>query len=178
MAAARRAIVGRLGGASRIGIHTHDDAECAVANSLAAVEAGARQVQGTLNGYGERCGNANLVAIVPSLQLKLGYDVRRRRSGLRRLTRLATRRPRSCNLPPDAHAAYVGRCAFAHKGGMHVAGVHADVRIFEHVDPALVGNTPHVLVSELSGARDGAREGGRVRRRARRRRPSTARWSG
>ena len=109
----------------RSGIHTHDDAGCAVANSLVAVNAGARQVQGTLNGYGERCGNANLVSIVPSLQLKLGLSCVDD-DDLRLLTRLAHDAAEIVNLPPDTHAPYVGRFAFAHKGGMHVAGVSLD----------------------------------------------------
>jgi 2-isopropylmalate synthase len=150
VAAATRDVVAALGERVGVGIHTHDDAGCGVANSLVAVEAGARQVQGTLNGYGERCGNANLVSIVPSLQLKLGFDcVPEER--LRRLTRLAHEAAEVANIAPDAHAPYVGRYAFGHKGGLHVAGVRSDTRTFEHVDPATVGNTRHVLVSELSG---------------------------
>ena len=133
-----------------MGIHTHDDAGCAVANSLVAVTAGARQVQGTLNGYGERCGNANLVSIVPSLQLKLGLSCVDD-DDLRLLTRLAHDAAEIVNLPPDTHAPYVGRFAFAHKGGMHVAGVALDPKSFEHLEPTLVGNRSHVLVSELSG---------------------------
>jgi 2-isopropylmalate synthase len=148
IAAATSDVVRTIGGS--IGIHTHNDAECAVANSVAAVEAGARLVQGTINGYGERCGNANLVAIIPSLQLKLGYACVEP-DQLRRLTQIAHAVAEICNLQPDAHAAYVGRAAFAHKGGMHIAGVQADSRTFEHLEPALVGNTRHVLVSELSG---------------------------
>jgi 2-isopropylmalate synthase len=160
VAAAVGEVVATLGDAVEVGIHTHNDAECAVANSLVAVEAGARQVQGTLNGYGERCGNANLVSIVPSLQLKLGLAVLDP-DDLRRLTRLAHEAAELVNLQPDTHAAYVGRFAFAHKGGMHVAGVQADARTFEHVEPELVGNRSHVLVSELSGratVRDAADE--------------------
>jgi 2-isopropylmalate synthase len=133
-----------------IGIHTHDDAECAVANSIAAVEVGARLVQGTLNGYGERCGNANLISIIPGLQLKLGFDCVGTEQ-LRRITEVSHEVAELCNLAPQANAAYVGRSAFAHKGGMHVAGMQADPRTFEHVDPSLVGNVRNVLVSELSG---------------------------
>jgi 2-isopropylmalate synthase len=150
LAAAVRRVVQELGGRVGVGIHTHDDAGCGVANSLVAVEAGARQVQGTLNGYGERCGNANLVSIVPSLQLKLGYDCVAE-DRLRRLTRLAHDAAEVANIAPDAHAPYVGRYAFGHKGGLHVAGVRSDARTFEHVAPETVGNTRHVLVSELSG---------------------------
>jgi 2-isopropylmalate synthase len=150
VAAAVADVAAALGDRVALGIHTHNDAECAVANSVAAVEAGARLVQGTLNGYGERCGNANLVAIIPSLELKLGYAcIGADRLG--RLSQVSHEAAEICNLQPDAHAAYVGRCAFAHKGGMHVAGMQADVRSFEHLDPALVGNSRTVLVSELSG---------------------------
>jgi 2-isopropylmalate synthase len=133
-----------------LGIHTHNDAECGVANSLAAVEEGARLVQGTINGYGERCGNANLVSIIPSLSLKMGFETLDPER-LRELTALSNFVAETANLQPDGWAPYVGRNAFAHKGGMHVAGMLADVRTFEHIDPARVGNERHVLVSELSG---------------------------
>jgi 2-isopropylmalate synthase len=150
VAEATGAVVGALGDRVEVGIHTHNDAECAVANSLAAVEAGARLVQGTMNGYGERCGNANLVSLLPALQLKLGYEcVSPER--LRRLTETAHYVDEVCNVRPDPDQPYVGRNAFAHKGGMHVAGVQADTRTFEHVDPGDVGNSREVLVSELSG---------------------------
>jgi 2-isopropylmalate synthase len=149
VAEATAAVVSRFG-AERVGIHTHNDAECGVANSIAAVQEGASLVQGTMNGIGERCGNANLVSILPSLQLKLGYSCV---SGeqLASLTKTAHMVDEICNLTPDPNQAYVGRNAFAHKGGMHVAGVRADTRTFEHVDPAVVGNRREVLVSELSG---------------------------
>jgi 2-isopropylmalate synthase len=137
-------------GPERVGIHTHNDAECAVACSLAAVEAGARLVQGTINGIGERCGNANLIALLPSLQVKLGYDCVEP-DRLRHLTEISHAVAEILNLQPDAHAAYVGRAAFAHKGGMHIAGVAADARTFEHIDPQLVGNSRSLIVSELSG---------------------------
>ncbi len=133
-----------------VGIHAHNDAECGVANSLAAVGEGAVLVQGTINGLGERTGNANLTSILPALQLKLGYrcveDER-----LARLTATAHYIDELLNLTPDPDQPYVGRNAFAHKGGMHVAGVNADARTFEHVDPAVVGNDRELLVSELSG---------------------------
>jgi 2-isopropylmalate synthase len=135
---------------ARIGIHTHNDAECAVANSLVAVQQGARQVQGTINGWGERCGNANLISIAPSLALKMGFDVLRP-GGLEELTRLSHWAAETANLPPDAWAPYVGANAFAHKGGMHVAGMVSDPRTFEHIDPSLVGNERGMKVSELSG---------------------------
>jgi 2-isopropylmalate synthase len=133
-----------------VGIHTHNDAECAVANAIEGVLAGATHVQGTLNGYGERCGNANLVSIIPNLQLKLG---RRCVSDeqLASLTAVAHYADELLNFTPDPDQAYVGKNAFAHKGGMHVAGVAADPATFEHLDPALVGNRREVLISELSG---------------------------
>jgi 2-isopropylmalate synthase len=150
VAEATSGVVEALGERTEVGIHTHNDTECAVANSLAAVDAGARMVQGTMNGYGERCGNANLVSILPALQLKMGFDcVPPNR--LRRLTETSHFLDELCNLPPDPDRPYVGRNAFAHKGGMHAAGVKADARTFEHTDPALVGNSRDVLISELSG---------------------------
>jgi 2-isopropylmalate synthase len=150
VAGATAAVVADLGERVEVGIHTHNDAECAVANSLAAVEAGARLVQGTVNGYGERCGNANLISILPALQLKLGFEcVEPER--LRLLTGTAHFIDELTNTAPDPDQPYVGRNAFAHKGGMHVAGVQADARTFEHLDPKLVGNSRDVLISELSG---------------------------
>ncbi|HEY8769647.1 MAG TPA: citramalate synthase [Thermoleophilaceae bacterium] len=133
-----------------VGIHTHDDAGCGVANALVAVERGARLVQGTMNGYGERCGNANLVSIAPALQLKLGYDCIEPER-LRRLTEVAHLVDELCNVTPNPNQPYVGANAFAHKGGMHVAGVNRDARTFEHMDPAEVGAGRRVLISELSG---------------------------
>jgi 2-isopropylmalate synthase len=150
VAEATAKVVEALGDRTEVGIHTHNDAECAVANSLAAVDAGARLVQGTMNGYGERCGNANLVSILPALQLKMGYDCVPP-DRLRRLTETSHFLDELCNLPPDPDRPYVGRNAFAHKAGMHVAGVKADARTFEHTDPGLVGNSRDVLISELSG---------------------------
>jgi 2-isopropylmalate synthase len=150
VAEATAAVIDAIGEAAEIGIHTHNDAECAVANSLAAVEAGACLVQGTMNGYGERCGNANLVSILPALQLKLGYECVPA-DRLRHLTETSHLVDELCNLVPDPDRPYVGRNAFAHKGGMHVAGVKADARTFEHTDPELVGNSRDVLISELSG---------------------------
>jgi 2-isopropylmalate synthase len=133
-----------------VGIHTHDDGGCAVANTLVAVEAGATQVQGTINGIGERTGNANLVTIVADLQLKLGYDVLEPER-LARLTATAHLLDELLNRTPDPAQPYVGKHAFAHKAGLHAAGIRADAATFEHVDPELVGNTRDVLVSELSG---------------------------
>ena len=125
--------------ACRVGIHCHNDAECGVANSLAAVAAGATHVQGTLNGYGERCGNANLISIIPNLQLKLGHGCLPALAGL---TEAPTCVDELLNFTPDPNQPYVGKNAFAHKGGMHVAGVAADPATFEHIDPAAVGNAP------------------------------------
>ena len=144
---------------ARIGIHCHDDSGCGVADSLAAVEHGATHVQGTMNGYGERCGNANLVSIIPNLQLKLGYECLTE-AQLAALAPTAHFLDELLNFTPNPDQPYVGRNAFAHKGGMHVAGVNEDPSTFEHVDPALVGNTRELLVSELSGK-------GTVRARAR-----------
>jgi 2-isopropylmalate synthase len=148
--AATEHVVRELGDAVQIGIHTHDDAGCGAANSLVAVEAGARMVQGTMNGYGERCGNANLVTILPALQLKMGYDVVSP-DQLEHLTATAHMVDEIANLTPNPNQPYVGRNAFAHKGGMHVAGIARDARTFEHINPAEVGNRRELLVSELSG---------------------------
>src|ERR1700722_16982754 len=151
VAAATAQVTRRLAQMSvQIGIHCHDDAGCGVANTLAAVQAGATHVQGTMNGYGERCGNANLISIIPSLQLKLGYECLTD-------TQLASLAPTAhyiaelLNFTPDPDAPYVGRNAFAHKGGMHVAGVSADPATFEHIAPEVVGNHREMLISELSG---------------------------
>jgi 2-isopropylmalate synthase len=143
-------VVRELGDAVQVGIHTHDDAGCGVANALVAVEAGARMVQGTMNGYGERCGNANLVTILPALQLKMGYDVVAP-DQLEHLTATAHMVDEICNLTPNPNQPYVGRNAFAHKGGMHIAGIARDARTFEHINPAEVGNRRELLVSELAG---------------------------
>jgi 2-isopropylmalate synthase len=150
IAAATSSAVEALGERVEVGIHTHNDAECGVANSLAAVEAGARMVQGTINGCGERCGNANLMSILPALQLKLGYDVVPT-DRMATLTKTAHFFDELTNVGADPDQPYVGRNAFAHKGGLHVAGVESDSRTFEHIDPGLVGNRREVLISELSG---------------------------
>ncbi|WP_026370666.1 citramalate synthase [Kallotenue papyrolyticum] len=136
--------------ACRVGIHTHNDGELAVANSLAAIEAGATHVQGTINGYGERCGNANLIPIIANLQLKMGRRVVTDEQ-LARLTELSRFVAAVANLNPDEHAAYVGRSAFAHKGGIHVAAVAKVEESYQHIDPRLVGNQRRVVVSELAG---------------------------
>jgi 2-isopropylmalate synthase len=150
VAAATASVVAEVGEHARVGIHTHDDSGCGVANSVVAVEAGARQVQGTMNGYGERTGNANLTTILPALQLKLGFECIPA-DRMRALTETAHLVDEICNVAPDPNQPYVGRNAFAHKGGMHVAGIVADARTFEHMDPAEVGNDRALLISELSG---------------------------
>lgn len=134
----------------RVGVHCHNDGELAVANSLAAVEAGARQVQGTISGYGERCGNANLVSLVPSLQLKLGYDCVPPQN-IGKLTELSRTAAEIANLNPDPCAPFVGSSAFAHKGGLYVAAVEKVTASYEHIDPGVVGNSRQIIVSELSG---------------------------
>jgi 2-isopropylmalate synthase len=143
-------VVAELGDQVQVGIHTHDDAGCGVANTLVAVEAGARLVQGTMNGYGERCGNANLISILPALELKLGYEAIGRER-LQRLTETAHLVDELCNVTPNPNQPYVGANAFAHKGGMHVAGINRDARTFEHIEPGDVGADRRVLVSELAG---------------------------
>jgi len=136
---------------SHIGIHTHDDTGNAVANTLAAVRAGARQVQGTLNGLGERCGNANLISIIPSLVLKMGYETGVSREDLSKLTHLSRLLDERLNRQPDRGAPYVGESAFAHKGGLHVSAVEKDPASYEHIDPQAVGNRRHIVVSDQSG---------------------------
>ena len=133
-----------------LGIHAHDDSGCGVANTLTAVESGATQVQGTINGIGERTGNANLITIVADLQLKMGYAILPPER-LARLTETAHFVDELLNRTPNAAQPYVGKHAFAHKAGMHAAGVRADAQTFEHVDPSLVGNSRDLLISELSG---------------------------
>jgi len=160
VAEATAAAVEALGEGVEVGIHTHDDAGCAVANSLAAVTAGARLVQGTLNGYGERCGNANLSSVLPSLQLKMGFDVIPAER-LAELSRVSHYVDELCNMTPDPSRPYVGWHAFTHKAGMHGAAVEIDPSTFEHVEPELVGNHGESSPSELSGR-------GTVRAQARR----------
>jgi 2-isopropylmalate synthase len=150
VAEATAAVVAAVGDEVEIGIHTHDDSGCGVANSLAAVEAGARLVQGCVNGYGERCGNANLTSILPALQLKMGFEVVTPEQ-LASLTPTAHYLDELCNLSSDPDQPYVGRNAFAHKAGMHAAGVAADASTFEHLDPATVGNERDIVASELAG---------------------------
>jgi 2-isopropylmalate synthase len=142
-------------GGERIGIHTHNDTEQAVANSLAAVRAGARQVQGTLNGLGERCGNANLVSLIPTLMLKPPYSdhytIGVSQPALQHLTQTSRLLDELLNRAPNRHAAYVGASAFAHKGGLHVSAVAKDPRTYEHVPPGSVGNRRLILISDQAG---------------------------
>jgi 2-isopropylmalate synthase len=144
--------IGRAQAAVRtpLGIHAHNDSELAVANSLAAVECGVVQVQGTINGYGERCGNANLCSIIPNLELKMGHET----IGPERLAHLSSASrfiSQLANLPHRKDLPFVGGSAFAHKGGIHVSAVIKDAATYEHVAPEVVGNARRVLVSELSG---------------------------
>ncbi len=133
-----------------VGIHAHNDGELAVANTLAAVSAGAGQVQGTINGYGERCGNANLCSVIPALKLKLGIDCITAKQ-LAKLAEVSHYVSEVANLSPDAFLPYVGSSAFSHKAGLHVSGLSKWAGSYQHIDPALVGNKPRMLVSELSG---------------------------
>ena len=142
-------VVAAVGGV-QVGIHAHNDTDCAVANSMAAVQAGATHVQGTANGIGERCGNANLMSLIPNLQLKLGLDVVAP-DDLVHLTRVAHEVAEVLNLTTDPHAPYVGHAAFAHKAGLHVSALAKRADTYQHVDPALVGNDLRLLVSELAG---------------------------
>ncbi|MBD2567598.1 citramalate synthase [Anabaena lutea] len=135
---------------TKIGIHTHNDSEMAVANALAAVMAGATMVQGTINGYGERCGNANLCSLIPNLQLKLGYSCIGEHQ-LNQLTEASRFVSEVVNLAPDEHAPFVGLSAFAHKGGIHVSAVERNPLTYEHIQPELVGNQRRIVISEQSG---------------------------
>ena len=134
----------------RLGIHVHNDAGLAVVNSMAAVHAGCSHVQGTINGYGERCGNANLITIIPNLQLKMGYKCIPE-DGMKLLTDLSRKVSGIANLNPDEHAPYVGSAAFAHKGGIHVAAVERSPHSYEHIEPETVGNKRKFVISELAG---------------------------
>jgi 2-isopropylmalate synthase len=136
-----------------LGIHAHNDSELAVANSLAAVQAGASQVQGTINGYGERCGNANLCSIIPALRLKMGIDCITD-AQLAKLTEVSHYISEVANLVPTPYAPYVGLSAFSHKGGLHVSALSKWAESYQHIDPAQVGNQKRVVVSELSGKKN------------------------
>ena len=133
-----------------LGIHAHNDIEVAVANSLAAVQAGATQIQGTINGYGERCGNANFCSIIPTLKLKMGIDCITNEQ-LTKLSDVSHYISEIANLPPYDRFPYVGANAFTHKGGMHVSGLAKWEDSYQHINPRLVGNRPHVIISELAG---------------------------
>lgn len=135
-----------------LGIHAHNDSDCAVANSVVAVEEGVVQVQGTMNSYGERCGNANLASIIPNLMLKMGINVVGRKK-LSLLTQISHQISEIANMSPNTHQPYVGESAFAHKGGVHVSGILRQKGAYEHVDPQAVGNVQRVLISELSGVK-------------------------
>ncbi len=134
-----------------LGIHCHNDTEQAVANSIAAVEAGVRQVQGTINGIGERCGNANLISIIPNLMLKLGYKTGASEKKLQQLVKLSRLVDERLNRIPNSHLPYVGSAAFAHKGGLHVSAMAKSTKSYEHIDPAQVGNQRQILVSDKAG---------------------------
>jgi 2-isopropylmalate synthase len=134
----------------QFGIHPHNDCELAVANALAAVNSGVTMVQGTINGYGERCGNANLCSIIPNLQLKLGYCCLTD-ANLTRLTQVSRFVSEVVNVAPNDYAAFVGKCAFSHKGGIHVSAVERNPLTYEHIDPIHVGNARRIAISEQSG---------------------------
>jgi len=137
-------------GSVTVGIHTHNDADCATANSLMAVRAGARHVQGTINGLGERCGNANLCAVIPGLSLKMGFEVLAAKK-MQMLTEVSRYVFEVANLSPVMNMAYVGESAFAHKAGLHVDALRKSKRTYEHISPERVGNERRFLISELSG---------------------------
>ncbi len=144
-------IVGAVVGTGlRVGIHAHNDTACAVANSLAAIDVGATHVQGTANGYGERCGNADLFSVISALEVKTGRQVLPP-GRLVELGRVAHAVAEVANISPDAHQPWVGSSAFAHKAGLHVSAIKADPDLYQHVDPAVVGNDMRLLVSELAG---------------------------
>ncbi|MBW2616710.1 MAG: citramalate synthase [Deltaproteobacteria bacterium] len=141
-------VVARLG--VPIGIHAHNDCGLALANSLAAVESGARMVQGTINGYGERCGNVDLISVIGNLQLKMGYSCIPEEK-LKQLTELSRYVSEVANVPPLNQRPFVGKSAFAHKGGVHVSAIQKNPAAYEHMEPEAVGNRRRVLVSDLSG---------------------------
>ena len=138
-----------------LGIHAHNDTENAVANSLAAVQAGVRQVQGTINGLGERCGNANLMSLIPTFYLKKdfseNYEINIKRENIKNLTQCSRLLDEILNRKPNRHLPYVGASAFSHKGGMHVSAVQKDPKTYEHINPEEVGNSRNIVVSDQSG---------------------------
>ncbi len=135
----------------RLGIHCHNDIENAVANSLSAVRAGARLIQGTINGLGERCGNANLISLIPTLMLKMGLETGVNRAALPLLSEISRNLDERLNRPPNRHAPYVGSSAFAHKGGLHVSAIEKDPSCYEHVPPETVGNRRQIIISDQAG---------------------------
>jgi 2-isopropylmalate synthase len=150
-----RAALGTADALTRLGVHAHNDSGCAVANSLAAVEAGAVHLQGTVNGYGERTGNADLLATVANLELKTGRSVlvppADRPGGLAEMTRIAHQISEITNIAPFARQPYVGASAFAHKAGLHASAIRVDPDLYQHIDPQAVGNDMRMLVSEMAG---------------------------
>ena len=138
-----------------LGIHAHNDTENAVANSLVAVQAGVRQVQGTINGLGERCGNANLMSLIPTFYLKKDfsdkYEINIRPENIKNLTQCSRLLDEILNRKPNKHLPYVGASAFSHKGGMHVSAVQKDPKTYEHINPDEVGNARNIVVSDQSG---------------------------
>ncbi len=145
-----RKVIGEMPGA-RIGVHFHNDTGNAVANSLIAVRAGARQVQGTINGLGERCGNADLMQVIPNLMLKMGFETGISRDKLKQLVHVSRLVDERLNRAPNRHAPFIGESAFAHKGGLHASAVERDPRCYEHIEPETVGNHRHIVVSDQSG---------------------------
>ncbi|HDH98248.1 MAG TPA: citramalate synthase, partial [Deltaproteobacteria bacterium] len=139
-----------LGDGIQLGIHCHNDAEVAVANSLSAVRAGVTHIQGTMNGFGERCGNANLCSVIPGLVLKMGYECTPGKN-LEKLTSASRFVSEIANLSHNKYQPYVGESAFAHKGGIHVSAVQRNPESYEHIRPELVGNIQRILISDLSG---------------------------
>jgi 2-isopropylmalate synthase len=136
--------------APQLGIHTHNDSGTAVANAIAAVRSGVTMVQGTINGYGERCGNADLCTLIPNLQLKMGYDCLAP-SQLAQLTQTSLLVSEIVNFAPEERAPFIGRCAFTHKAGIHVSAVQKNPLTYEHIAPETVGNQRHIVISEQSG---------------------------
>lgn len=138
-----------------LGIHAHNDTENAVANSLMAIQAGVRQVQGTINGLGERCGNANLMSLIPSLYLKhefsKNYEINIKKDNIKHLTECSRLLDEILNRKPNKHLPYVGAAAFSHKGGMHVSAVQKDPKTYEHINPKEVGNSRNIIVSDQAG---------------------------
>ena len=137
--------------AAQVGAHMHNDSECAVANSLVLLGQGGRHVQGTINGWGERCGNANLCSIIPAVMLKMGLQTGMSARQLSRIREISRTISEVANMSPYGHQPYVGRSAFAHKGGVHVSAMQRNRQTYEHIDPAVVGNRTRVLLSDLSG---------------------------